>query len=255
VVSHPVAGTQVLVVDDNEFNRAGVALYLQSLGYDILEAGDEAEALDQARRKRPAAAIVDIVIPPAAGDKAQTAHSIGLRLVASLKALDPALAVVVFSAHEDRGEEVLNLIRDGVRGIAYLLKGIRPEKLAEALQETAAGRVILDDELATGRPKLADEIRNRLTPAERQWVDQAVMLMGDLTETEMKVAVRVAASQNTQGIAAAMGRSTKTIEAHISSVYERLGLNKVDERAVGLRKSSLLAKACQIYELLGGGKE
>jgi DNA-binding NarL/FixJ family response regulator len=238
-------------VDDNDFNRYGVALYLRSHGYETLEAGDEAAALDQARRHCPMGAIIDIVIPPTAADKALTAQSIGLRLAASLKALDPAMAIVVFSAYEDRGEEILNLIRDGVRGIAYLLKGVRPEELLEALQKTAEGQVVLNPNLATGRPKLADEILNRLTPAERPWVERAVMLMGDLTDTEMKVALRLAASQNTQGIAEATNRSPKTIEAHIGNVYDALGLSKVDERAAGLRKSSLLAKACMIYELLG----
>jgi DNA-binding NarL/FixJ family response regulator len=238
-------------VDDNDFNRYGVALYLQSHGYETLEAGDEAAALDQARQHRPMGAIIDIVIPPTAADQALTAQSIGLRLVASLKALDPAMAIVVFSAYEDRGEEILNLIRDGVRGIAYLLKGVRPEELLDALQKTAEGQVVLNPNLATGRPKMADEILNRLTPAERPWVERAVMLMGDLTDTEKKVALRLAASQNTQGIADALQRSPKTVEAHIGSVYDTLGLSKVDERTAGLRKSSLLAKACMIYELLG----
>jgi DNA-binding NarL/FixJ family response regulator len=241
-------------VDDNDFNRYGVALYLQGHGYETLEAGDEAAALDQARRMRPQLAVIDIVIPSAAGGQALTEDSIGLRLVAALKQLDPTMGVVVFSAHDDRGEEVLNLIRDGVRGIAYLLKGIRPEELLEALQKTAEGQVVLNPNLATGRPKLVDEILNRLSPAERPWVERAAMLMPLLTETEMKVALRLAASQNTQGIAEAMQRSPRTIEVHITNVYEKLGLNEVDERAAGLRKSVLLAKACMIYELLGGGK-
>jgi DNA-binding NarL/FixJ family response regulator len=244
--------TRVLIVDDNEFNRAGVALYLRSHGYETLEAGNRAAAIDLGRRERPHAAVVDIVIPHTAADKIQTSHSVGLRLVADLKALDPAMAIVVFSAHEDRGGEVLDLIRDGVRGIAYLLKGVRPERLLGALQDTAAGRVVLDGDLTTGRPKLAEEILNRLTPAERPWVERAVILIDSLTTRERDVAVRLAASQNTQGIAGALELAAKTVENHISSLYEKLGLGDVDERA-GLRKSTLLAKACMVYELIDGG--
>lgn len=53
----------VLVVDDNDFNRDGVALYLRSLGMTTLEAGDEATAYAIAVTERPGAAVVDIVIP------------------------------------------------------------------------------------------------------------------------------------------------------------------------------------------------
>lgn len=41
----------ILVIDDNEFNRDGVALYLRSRGYRTVEAGDEAGALAVAGRE------------------------------------------------------------------------------------------------------------------------------------------------------------------------------------------------------------
>lgn len=247
--SPPPGDRSVLIVDDNAFNRDGIAFYLRTLGYSLAEAGDEAGALVEAERCRPWAAVVDIVIPPTEDAQALLSQSVGLRLVRKLKQLDPAMGIIVFSAHEDRGGEVWDLVRDGMRGIAYLLKGVRPERLLQALHDTAAGRVVLDGISPAGRPRLAEEIRDRLSPEERPWVDRAVALLPDLSDREREVALRLANSQNTIGIAAALSITPKTVENHISRVYDKLGLAGVDTRAPHLRKAVLLAKAWMIYEL------
>lgn len=243
----------ILVVDDNEFNRDGVALYLQSHGYHTVQAGDEAGALAVAGREMPWAAVVDIVIPTQAGGKASISQSVGLRLARRLKEMQPTLGLVIFSAHEDRGAEVWGLVREGLRGVAYLLKGARPEELLAAIHSTAAGRVILDGVPPTARSRLAEELLARLSPAERPWVERAVILMPSLSEREREVGRRLAASQNTQGIADDLTITPKTVEGHISHVYDRLGLAEVERRSPSLRKAVLLAKAFMIFELLNKG--
>lgn len=240
---------EVLIVDDDAFNRYGINLYLSNHGYVVHEAGDEDTAFAIAQRVRPTAAVVDIVIPAAPQARANIERSVGIQLVRQLKDLKPQMGVVVFSAHEDRGGEIWELVRDGVRGIAYLFKGVRPERLLDALRDTTAGHVILDGISAESRPRLTEEILKRLSPEERPWVDMAVMLLSTLSEREREVALRLAFSQTTAGIAAALGISAKTVENHVSHVYEKLGLKEVDDRAPTLRKSSLLAKAYMIYDL------
>ncbi|MCW5864208.1 MAG: response regulator transcription factor [Anaerolineae bacterium] len=239
----------VLVVDDNDFNRDGVALYLRSLGMTTLEAGDEATAYAIAVTERPGAAVVDIVIPTTPGERAYIDRSVGVHLVRRLKALDPAMGIVLFSAYEDRGAEIWELIREGARGIAYMLKGSRPERLRQALEDTRAGHVILDGDAAAGKPQLIRELRARLTPAERPWVERAVRLMPTLSAREDDVARRLAASHNNQGLVEEMGISAKTVEHHISAIYDKLGLAEVDTAAPTLRKATLLAKAYVLYDL------
>ena len=245
----PIESNGVLVVDDNSFNRDGVTLYLKNHGYEVYEAGDEAEAFKLAQAHRPRMAVIDIVIPTHAGAKANIDKSVGIHLVRRIKDLDPQAGIVVFSAHEDRGGEVWELVRDGVRGVAYLFKGVRPERLLQALRDTAAGHVILDGISADSRPRLSEEILNRLSPAERPWVDLAVVLLHTLSEREREVAIRLAFSQTNAAIAAALNIAPKTVENHISHVYEKLGFDELEKRAPTLRKSSLLAKACMIYDL------
>ncbi len=239
----------VLVVDDDTFNRDGIHLYLTNHGYAVHEAGDEASAFAAAQRHMPAAAVVDIVIPPTAHARANIERSVGIKLVRRLKEMNPQMGVVVFSAHEDRGNEVWELVRDGMRGIAYLFKGIRPERLLEALRDTIAGHVILDGISAESRPGLSEEILNRLSAAERPWVFRAVALLPTLSPREREIALRLAFSQTNLGIATALGISTKTVENHVSHVYDKIGFAEIDVRAPHLRKSSLLAKAYMIYDL------
>lgn len=244
-----LSNNTVLIVDDDAFNRNGINLYLTSHGYSVLEAGDEETAFALAGKHLPHAAIVDIVIPLTPYARASINKSVGIQLVRRFKELDPGMAIVVFSAHEDRGAEVWELVREGNRGIAYLYKGVRPERLLQALHDTVAGQVVLDGIAAAGRPRLAQEITDRLTPEERSWVETAVLLIPTLTEREWEIALRLAFSQNTTGIANSLGIAYKTVENHVTHIYEKLGLDNADRRAPTLRKSSLLAKACMIYDL------
>jgi len=239
----------VLVVDDNDFNRDGVVLYLRSFGMATLEAGDEETAYALAAAERPAAAVVDIVIPTRPGERGQIERSVGVHLARRLKALDPAMGIVIFSAYEDRGAEIWELIREGARGMAYMLKGSRPERLRQALEDTRAGHVILDGDAAAGKPQLIRELRARLTPAERPWVERAVRLMPTLSAREDAVARQLAASHNIQGLVEKLGISAKTVEHHIRAIYEKLGLAEVDTAAPTLRKATLLAKAYVLYDL------
>ena len=149
-----------------------------------------------------------------------------------LKALDPALGVVIFSAYEDRGGEIGALIREGVRGIAYVLKGSRPERLRQALDDTRAGHVILDGDAAAGKPQLVQELRDHLSPLERPWVERAVRLMPTLSPREQDVARRLAASHNIQGLVALLGISQKTVEHHVASPVSYTHLTLPTKRIV-----------------------
>lgn len=240
----------VLVVDDNEFNREGLVLYLQNQGLRTVEAGDEQAGYEVAMAHTPALAVVDIVIPPREGVPTQTSQSFGLSLVRRLKKELPEMGIVVFSAYEDRGSEIWSLVRDGTRGIAYLLKGTRPARLLHHLEETRAGHVILDPDAMTDPRQQATELRAHLSPAERPWVEYAVSQIPTLSPREYDVARRLAASHNTTGIAEALDISPRTVEHHVGNLYHKLGLGDVEEQAPTLRKSMLLAKACMLYELL-----
>lgn len=240
---------KILLVDDNIFNRDGIRLYLSSKGFSIQEAGDEATAWELAQSQPFTAAVVDISIPPDPNTPVRSEHSYGIHLARRLKENHPALGVVLFSAYEDRGAEVLDMVREGVRGMAYKLKGSHPEALLQAIQDVIAGRVIIDPDVHANRPELADQLFGHLTPEERTWVQYALQNFAALTPREREIAHRVAASHNTQSIAQALTLTPKTVENYIGRVYDKLGFSEIGTESPGLRKAVLLAKVCMIQEL------
>jgi DNA-binding NarL/FixJ family response regulator len=246
----------VLVVEDDVLNRQGVVLYLQMNGYLPLEAGDLETAYAIAMQRKPLAAVVDIVIPPNPNSgRAVISQSVGLTLVKLLKQFDPTMGIVIFSAYEDRGGDIWELVREGTRGLAYLLKGSRPEQLLDALREVRAGQVVLSPEVVTNPVRYAADLNSSLTPLERPWVEQALRRIPELTDKEMQVARLVAGSFNNQGISQVLDITIKTVENHVNRVYAKLGLDAVDDVAPSLRKSTLLAKAFMLYELPRGRKD
>jgi DNA-binding NarL/FixJ family response regulator len=239
----------VLVADDDAFNREGLRLYLSRQRFKVLEAGDEQSAAQVARDRPLDAAVLDISMPAQPGTRLLPGDGAGIRLAKKLKEEIPSVGLVLFSAHEDRGSEVLEMLRTGVRGIAYKLKGCAPAALLGTIEEVIAGRVIIDPEVHANQRGLADELLKRLTREERVWVDAAAQRLGDLTPKEKEIAHRLAASHNTEGIARAVGVTTKTAENYISQLYDKLGLTEMGQETPYLRKVLVLAKVCMIDDL------
>ncbi|MBL8045012.1 MAG: response regulator transcription factor [Anaerolineales bacterium] len=241
----------VLLVDDDAFNREGVRLFLSRAGFEILEAGDEAAAWHLITTRPPEAAIVDISIPPDAHTPPAAQHAFGLRLAENIKQNFPNLGVVLFSAFDDRGGELLKLIQAGHRGLAYQLKGRAPSKLLAALQDVLAGRVVIDPEVQFNRRTVAADLLRQISADERPWVERVLENLNTLTPREQDVVQRLAASHNTEGIAQALSVTPKTAENYITNVYDKLGLNEMGRTASHLRKVVVLAKACMMHELKG----
>ena len=240
---------RILLVDDDAFNREGVQLYLKREQMEVLEAGDEAAAWNVAQTTVLDAAVIDISIPPDGSSPSKASNSYGIHLAQRIKKAYPAVGVVLFSAYGDRGSDILDMIREGTRGLAYKLKGNQPSALLAAIHEVMAGRVVIDPEVHANKPGLAEELIKRLTPDEGHWVEIAVENFELLTPREKEIAQRLAASHNTEGISQALSVAPKTTENYITHIYEKLGINNMAVEAPHLRKVVILAKACMINDL------
>lgn len=235
----------ILIVDDDAFNREGVRLFLEEVGYAVQEAGDTESAWQQVQQTLPAAVVLDIVLPAQADAPLEFHESAGVAFAQRLKRDYPALGIVLFSAHEDRGSGVLDMICQGVRGVAYRLKGCSPTSLLETIDAVQAGQVIIDAEV-TSIHRLSQRLLGHLSTEERQWVSHTVAYLPTLSPREMEVAQRVAASHSNQRIATDLSLSPKTVENCLSRVYEKTNLNEVDSKS--LRRVLILAKACLIKQ-------
>ncbi len=148
-------GQPVLVVDDEENIRRLLAQELSSAGYQVLEAADGLEAVNRARRDRPALIILDLMMP----------NMSGLDALRVLKG-DPTTApipVLILSVLEDR-EQGLRLGAD-----EYLTKPVDSEHLtrtiaallARAKRGEGRKKVLVIDEDATAIEMISRLLRER----------------------------------------------------------------------------------------------
>jgi signal transduction histidine kinase/CheY-like chemotaxis protein len=110
----------VLVVEDDPHSAELLTVYLEGAGYGVTVARDGAEGLELARRLRPRAVVLDILLP----------RVDGWDLLGRLKA-DPATAdapVVVVSMLDERGKGL------ALGAVEYLVKPVGREELLAALE-------------------------------------------------------------------------------------------------------------------------
>ncbi len=246
------AGVRVLIVDDDGFMRDGLTMNLTGRGFVVSQAGDEATAWALASGDPPPdVAVIDISIPPEPQATKWTANNHGLRLAQKIKALRPEIGIVFLSAYEYHLDGVWDMIRSGQRGLAYKLKGRRSSALIDAIGLVLEGKVEIDPEVRAQRPTLMDELYRLLDPEERHWVERVLTRFALLTPQEQRTANLLAASHNTQGIAAKLG--VQRADALIGRVYAKLGLTELSSAAPHLRQSAVLVKACMIRDFEGGG--
>jgi PAS domain S-box-containing protein len=126
---------RVLLAEDEEPLRSAISdLVTSEPGLEIVGAvGDADEAIELAAATLPDVALVDVRMP---GGGAKAARGI--------KGVSPATQVVALSAYEDKAT-VLELLDAGA--VAYLVKGIPPAEIVEALHRAARGQASLSAEV------------------------------------------------------------------------------------------------------------
>jgi DNA-binding NarL/FixJ family response regulator len=241
----------LLLVEDDEFMRQSVPDYLAAEGFRILLEGDATSALATAREHHPEVVIVDLVIPlDGASERSRRHAKYGLQLVKQLKEMSPAPGVVVFSAHEEHGKDILQLVSQSVRGIAYILKGQPAGDLLHAIHSALAGEVHFAPEVRINTRTPAEAFLQLCTlPEERAWIEGGLPRFEALTARELEIARLLAASQTTPAVAKTLCIELKTAEAHIRNIYAKLGLDAMDDQAPHLNARSLFVKICSLYEL------
>jgi DNA-binding NarL/FixJ family response regulator len=198
------APLRVVLADDAVLLRQGIAGLLADHGFEVVGQTDNAEGLLQlVRDLHPALAIVDIRMPPGHADE-------GLRAAEAIRAEHgDAIGILVLSQFTDSAF-ALRLVTEGRGGVGYLLKdrvaGI--EDFTEALRRIARGGLVVDPDV------VGQLVRRR---RERDPIDE-------LTEREREVLGLIAEGRSNQAIAERLFVTPKTVEAHIASIFLKLGL-------------------------------
>lgn len=196
---------RVVIADDSLLVREGVVRLLDEAGFEVVgQAGDVDELLAVIESTRPDVALIDIRMPPTFTDE-------GIRALSTIRERHgDAIGILVLSHHTEPAF-ALRLLEDGARGTGYLLKDrvADLEDLADAVRRVARGGTVVDPAVVAP-----------LVGARRPAPDP----LAELTEREREVLGLMAEGRSNQAIADRIFVTGKTVEAHIASIFSKLGL-------------------------------
>jgi DNA-binding NarL/FixJ family response regulator len=194
---------RVVVADDVMLTREGIVRLLRDAGIDVVAEADGADGLIRhVRLTPPDVAIIDIRMPPTHTDE-------GLVAAEVIRAENPEIGVLVLSQYIEPSY-AMRLIEDHPEGVGYLLK----ERVFDIVTVVDALRRIVD-----GETVIDPTIVSRLVGRRRR--DDPI---SRLTEREREVLGLVAEGMSNRAIAARLFVAERTVEAHVTQIFQRIGL-------------------------------
>lgn len=238
----------VLLVDDDWAVRSALTEYLTNKQIAVTAADAYESALAAAALASFDAAIVDIVLPRRAGERATFRDNTGLDVARELRRLQPSIGIIFLSAYVDRGPEVVQLYMQGYENIVYLAKGSKPADLLDALHRVTREGLAL--EMGSGIQRTRNTafaaVWETLSQAEQEFAERSLAGVGMLTETEQQVFAALGMCLHRREAAARLHVTSKAVDYHISNLYDKLLLHELPE---GFSPSSLLVKIFLLSQL------
>jgi DNA-binding NarL/FixJ family response regulator len=212
----PGAPTRILLADDHAIVRRGIRMVLEAepdLAV-VAEAGDGAEALEQALSEDIDLAIFDVSMP----------RLTGLQAAERVADARPELRVLILSMH-DNEQYFFEALRAGASG--YVLKSAADRELVEACRATMRGESFV----YPGAVRAL--IRDYLSRAERGEVE----VSDPLSSRELEVVKLIAEGYTGREIAEQLVVSEKTVDRHRSNILDKLDLrDRVDLTRYAIRR-------------------
>jgi DNA-binding NarL/FixJ family response regulator len=197
-----MAGTRVVVAEDDVLLREGLTSLLERSGFEVAGQTDNGQKLvELVRGEQPDFVLVDIRMPP-------THTTEGLEAAQAIREEFPDIGILVLSAHVEV-EQAMELLASGQR-IGYLLKSrvTDVDEFLETIDRISAGGSVVDpalvQELVTARR--AEDPLDVLTPRERE------------------VLALMAEGRSNAGIAKRLWVTEGTVEKHVHSILTKLRL-------------------------------
>ena len=211
---------RVVIADDHPLLREAMRNVMeQHEDMEVLgEACDGEEAVKLSSELKPDVVVMDVVMPKLNGIEATR----------QIRKISPTTAVLVLTAYDD-DRYVIGLLEAGAAG--YLLKSARGEALVKAIRAVLAGELVLHPAIIAkilkygvkiavegGKPKVEEQLSDR----------------------EMEILKLAARGMSNKDIAKKLFLSIRTVKAHLSNIFNKMGVASRTEAIVkGVREGWL----------------
>ncbi|MED4014893.1 response regulator [Sutcliffiella cohnii] len=207
---------KVLLVDDHEMVRIGVAAYLSAQPdiEVIAEADDGKVAIDLALQHKPHIILMDLVMKEMDGIEATKKI---------MEEWPDAKIIIVTSFLDD--EKVYPALEAGAT--SYILKTSKANEIANAIRSTYNGQSILE-------PEVAGKMMKRMRQKTKQLPHE------ELTNREMEILLLIAQGKTNQEIADELFIALKTVKVHVSNILAKLDVQDRTQAVIYAFKHSLV---------------
>jgi two-component system, NarL family, nitrate/nitrite response regulator NarL len=205
---------RVAILEDQTVFRESLVAFLESAGLEVLaRCGDSKNFLARVSRDPPHVAVVDLWLERQDSPVAED----GLTVVQQIHDFHPQVRSLVLSGSRDT-DTMERAFRAGASGFLCKLTASCDDVLS-AVQAVAQGERLMPPEAFPGPGHASNE-------------PQIPDALGSLTPREREVLGYVAAGADNLKIAAYLDITERTVKAHITSIYRKLGAENRTQMAM-----------------------
>lgn len=210
----------ILLAEDHAVVRESIRQTLErEADFQVVgEAGDGEQAVRLAEELKPDIIVMDISMP----------KMNGIEATKEIKLAQPQARILILTAY-DYEQYVFPLLEAGAAG--YLLKDVSSRDLVTAIRSVYRGDVVL-------HPAIARKVMLRFQRAKAESPEKPGESM--LTEREVAILNRAAKGMTNGAIAGEFNLSERTIESHLGSIFNKLGVGSRTEAVIQAIKKGWL---------------
>lgn len=200
---------RIFLVDDHEVVRRGVA--------DLLDAQPDLTVIGEAATVREAAARVAATLPDVVVLDVHLPDGSGIDLCRQIRQAHPKVQCLILSAFDDDDAVFAAVMGDAA---GYLVKTLRTGELVVAVRAVAGGQRLL-------KPSMVRHVTRSVSAA-----DDEDPRFGALSLREKQILALIAEGLSNRQIGDRLGLAEKTVKNYVSSLLNKLGLERRTQAAV-----------------------
>ena len=219
--------TNILLVEDHEFTRLGLAMKIENTpGYNLVaQATDGAQGVMMASQYNPDVILMDIGLPKMDGITATRKIKEELKL---------DCAVLMFTSRDSK-DDIFAAFKAGADG--YIMKGSSSENLTNAIDSVATRAAWIDSAIAR---VVLSSIQNENNISSNVKNQKEANKKYGLTQKELEVLSLIVDGLSNQEISEKLVVSISTTKAHVHNILQKLYLTDRTKAAIVALKEGLV---------------